>query len=480
MKKLVIIYDERIRPGDEIREITGEKSFSGIIYKRRTLESIMDAEIREAAEKLKIPVKTLHWDGFKDPEMDEGERHSKALLIFSDCVVLSKKEFEVVLKKSLYTEESYRIMAGENVACVLYKDMEAFLSDSALDSPALKTKSMDYENAESGAFSDISGKDAFLAFITGGFEARFFNSLSGDEYTVVKKSGNKKKIRSEYRFYELLPDNMKGWFVQPYDFKEDEKEASYRMQRYHMTDLAIRYVHGAISVEEFKKILELLFVFLSERKEEEVSWNEFYERRRDLYILKVEKRIAELKQHPDFPKLEEHIKNGTAYNGIDSIVKAYEDLYDKMAGSVKEKLCKTASHGDLCFSNILYSPDAFLMRFVDPKGAESEEELYSDPLYDIAKLSHSISGQYDFMNSALFGIEVTDDLKLKLSIDGDITEYRRMFEDKLKEKGIDVPTVRLFECSLFLSMLPLHMDRPKKVLSFILNAILILQELSTP
>ena len=148
-----------------------------------------------------------------------------------------------------------------------------------------------------------------------------------------------------------------------------------------------------------------------------------------------------------------------------------------MAGSVKEKLCKTVSHGDLCFSNILYSPDAFLMRFVDPKGAESEEELYSDPLYDIAKLSHSISGQYDFMNSALFGIEVTDDLKLKLSIDGDITEYRRMFEDKLKEKGIDVPTVRLFECSLFLSMLPLHMDRPKKVLGFILNAIAILDSL---
>ncbi len=480
MKNLIVIYDERIRPGDEIRMITGEKSFSGIIYKRRTLESIMDAEIREAAEKLKIPVKILHWDSFTDPVPEEGDRHSHVLLIFSDCIVSSKKEFEVVMKKSLYTEESYKILSGENVACVLYKDMEAFLNDASLDSFSLKAKANDHETAESAAFTDISGKDAFLAFITGGFEARFFNSLSGDEYTVIKKSGNKKKICSEYKFYELLPDEMKSWFVQPYDLREEESEASYRMQRYHMTDLAIRYVHGAISTEEFKKILDLLFVFLSGRKEEEVSWNEFYERRRDLYILKVEKRIEELKKHTDFPKLEEHIKNGTEYDGIDAIVKAYEDLYDKMAGKVKEKLCKTVSHGDLCFSNILYSPDAFLMRFVDPKGAESEEELYSDPLYDIAKLSHSISGQYDFMNSALFGIEVTEELKLKLSIDGDVTEYRRMFEDRLKENGIDVPTVRLFECSLFLSMLPLHMDRPKKVLSFILNAVSILKELSNP
>ena len=36
--------------------------------------------------------------------------------------------------------------------------------------------------------------------------------------------------------------------------------------------------------------------------------------------------------------------------------------------------------------------------------------------------------------------------------------------------------VRIYEASLFISMLPLHIDNPYKVYGFILNAIRILQE----
>ncbi len=81
------------------------------------------------------------------------------------------------------------------------------------------------------------------------------------------------------------------------------------------------------------------------------------------------------------------------------------------------------------------------------------------------------------MNSALFGIEVGEDMKLSLTVDSDVEEYRKIFDEKLAEAGVDKKTVRLFECSLFLSMLPLHMDRPQKVMAFILNAIRIMDEL---
>ena len=37
--------------------------------------------------------------------------------------------------------------------------------------------------------------------------------------------------------------------------------------------------------------------------------------------------------------------------------------------------------------------------------------------------------------------------------------------------------MRLYEASLFISMLPLHIDYPQKVLGFILNAINILKEI---
>ena len=69
------------------------------------------------------------------------------------------------------------------------------------------------ERVETAAFMDLSDLNHFLIFITGGFDARFFNALAGDAYTVTKKSTKTEKIKSEYKFYYLLPDNMKMWFV---------------------------------------------------------------------------------------------------------------------------------------------------------------------------------------------------------------------------------------------------------------------------
>ena len=132
---------------------------------------------------------------------------------------------------------------------------------------------------------------------------------------------------------------------------------------------------------------------------------------------------------------------------------------------------------DLCFSNILYSKDASLLKLIDPKGAIVEDEIYTDPYYDLAKLSHSICGYYDYFNSDLFQITVDEGLKSHLSMDFDNSEYVAVFRKKLEENGMDLKLIRLYECSLFLSMLPLHIDRPKKVYAFILNAIAILNSL---
>ena len=71
---------------------------------------------------------------------------------------------------------------------------------------------------ESDAFIDFSEIGHFRTFLTGGFDARYFNALTGDEFTVKKSSENKEKIRAEYEFYYLLPDEMKYWFVMPFGY----------------------------------------------------------------------------------------------------------------------------------------------------------------------------------------------------------------------------------------------------------------------
>ena len=52
-----------------------------------------------------------------------------------------------------------------------------------------------------------------------------------------------------------------------------------------------------------------------------------------------------------------------------------------------------------------------------------------------------------------------------------------MFKDSRAEHGLDFVLIRLYETSLFLSMLPLHMDRPQKVFGFIMNALAIMDRL---
>lgn len=70
-----------------------------------------------------------------------------------------------------------------------------------------------------------------------------------------------------------------------------------------------------------------------------------------------------------------------------------------------------------------------------------------------------------------------DELKAHLFVDANNREYVELFKGKLEQFGIDFKLVRMYEASLFLSMLPLHMDRPKKVFAFVLNAIAILESL---
>ena len=129
------------------------------------------------------------------------------------------------------------------------------------------------------------------------------------------------------------------------------------------------------------------------------------------------------------------------------------------------------SHGDFCFSNILFEKSIGLMRLIDPRGAATADELYMDPLYDVAKLSHSILGHYDLINNGLFELRVENELQLNLSTyePANAAALRRAFKTRLTEHGYDESQVRLYEVSLFLSMVPLHMDLPVKALAFILN-----------
>ena len=162
---------------------------------------------------------------------------------------------------------------------------------------------------------------------------------------------------------------------------------------------------------------------------------------------------------------------------IDSLVERYFALKEKIESRVTFKNQMVIGHGDPCFANTLYNKSTQTLKFIDPKGASREEDLWTNPYYDIAKLSHSVCGKYDFFNNGLFDIRVSEDFSYDLEIPFDNTEYMKIFKEKVEENGFDYLTVRIYEASLFISMLPLHIDNPHKVFGFILNVDRILKEI---
>ena len=466
MRQVLVIYDDSKMPGADIRSITGNKSYGNTIFKRITLAEhtarlLGEIEViagftapEHAAHKLSLPE-------YKD---------AAVMVLFSQFIISDKKAFALLAEKAVYAHENYKTVSDEGkISSVIFKDGTAYLENTA--------DCTDFAAINCAAFTDISDINNFRQFITSGFEARFFNAVSGDEYTVIKRSSNKEKLKKEYEFYYLLPDFMKQWFVCPFDYKEDNNGASYKMERFHMADLAIRYVHGAIDLDEFDDILDKLFYFASIRASRKITKAEYEDCAAALYIDKVDKRIAELKETKEFERLSRLISDFTPYSCIDEIVSAYKDLYNTIRRNKRFLSVSVAGHGDMCFSNILFSREASLLKLIDPKGALSEEEIYTDPYYDFAKLSHSVCGYYDFFNSNRYEITFDETLGAHLTLDFDNSDYVKHFKDKLDENNIDFKLIRLYECSLFLSMLPLHIDRPKKVFAFVLNAIAIIESL---
>ncbi len=149
----------------------------------------------------------------------------------------------------------------------------------------------------------------------------------------------------------------------------------------------------------------------------------------------------------------------------------------KIQVNKQKKYVGVIGHGDVFFANMLYSKEVNLLRLIDPKGALNEEELWMNPYYDIAKLSHSICGNYDFFNTGAYDISLNKNMEFELNIHFNNSVYKALFKEYIKNAGYDYKLVRIYEISLFLSMLPLHIDNLNKTFGFILNAINILEEI---
>lgn len=483
-KKLVFVYDNRNEINSSIGKIVALNSYGDIIYKRRRLKNIVQNVLLD----IKPDLEFLQVSTDKDVKrllnsLQYDDDNDKIYVnYFSSTFVANKEDFELLLDKCEYINETM-LVNKENPTMIVFNSFEnykSFLLNDNLKEPqniAQKYAGVK-EIGTNNCLKNISVYTDFLKFFSGGFEARYFNSVQSDEYIVTKSSTNKKKMRAEHDYYYLLPESMKSWFVVPYGYKESENSAQYSMERIKTPDLALQWVHEAISLDDFKILLNKIMFFINNRAEKKIDKDKYFQNMEALYVVKVASRFEMLKEMPQYKKLEDLVKLNTKYKSLDEIMDEYLKLYKNETEKYKFEYKEVIGHGDLFFANMLYYKDIELLKFIDVKGATTEEELWMDPYYDLAKLSHSICGDYDFFIYDMVNISLEPDLSLKLNFEKrDTTKFVDMFKQELEKNGYNYKLVRIFELSLFLSMLPLHIDNERRVLGFIMNAIRILDEL---
>lgn len=477
-----VVFDDTCGKSEIIKDVIGEKGFADVVVRKKTLADYYHERVTKLYPKNKwhvvYSVFGFHdlFEKIKELTVD----HVRILHCFANYIISDEKKVLLSYEKLQYIDDDYRVMSNRKIAAVMFHDLKSYLhylsyireGKTSIESAELVENYFTIEG-----LTDIGIVSNFIQCITGNFESRYFNSLRGDEYTIIKSSENKKKIESEYRYYHLLPDDMKMWYVMPFHYQEDEQSASYTMERMHMTDLSVKWVHGSIGEIEFEEILDKYFFFFRTRHKKNIPYTEYKEMAGKLYYDKVMQRIEKLKKHKAYEAIKKFIDAGCDGNDIDLLVKKYLHLKDIIENKNEYPAISVIGHGDSCFANTLYSRSTKTLKFIDPKGAMEEKELWINPYYDVAKLSHSVCGRYDFFNNALYDIRVNEHFECELLLEFDNTRYVDLFKKKLEENGYDYQTVRIYEVSLFLSMLPLHMDYPHKVLGFILNIQNILKEI---
>lgn len=293
---------------------------------------------------------------------------------------------------------------------------------------------------------------------------RAFNSLYINDKIVRKSSEDHGKMRDEAAWFENVPEDIKPFTARILG----KKRNSYTIEYEYAPTLSELFVFSSIGQSTWRNILESCFDFLSvcqKYSAHNLSANKILE---CLAINKTYERIAEYSTMTNFD-----VDHALTLDGKKT--PSLKQMADEMIANIDLSSEKMASvmHGDFCLSNILYNSRARRIRVIDPRGYIPGEgtSIFGDIRYDLAKLWHSFGGLYDLIIAGHYQFDAKSPYEFTLSFPSGLhhdwvqTDFLRRLPPYVSKTEIQSLTVLLF-----ISMLPLHADRPDRQKAFIANA----------
>lgn len=295
---------------------------------------------------------------------------------------------------------------------------------------------------------------------------RGFNSLSFDEGMLVKSSSKSGRIEAEATWYEQLPHALRRFT--PHYLGRPTGGAAYALEYLFLCPLSDLFVFGNLSAAAWSRVFEAVEQFLhgafliKPPRQETLDTH-------SLYVEKTRGRLEIFRNSPVGDDYYRFVRETGARSLDDVAASAISKIVSAPTPPVQ------LVHGDLCFSNILFDFRTRSIKVIDPRGedARGNPTLFGDPRYDLAKLYHSVIGMYDSVVANRAGAIVNYQFVNAGSMASDAqAEIQRLFMETFLSRnryGQDQAVIHAISVLLFISMLPLHFDRPKRQQALIAN-----------
>jgi len=480
--QLFAIIDDREPPLPELERLIGDIHFGDILRRRRRY---LDELVAAAAGADDVTVLRTDEEAEQLIRRIEAARGDTLWLRLPVVIApLDMSRLDFLIRKTRYALEPVLLgpVFEDDAPMVLFpRDAVTLLAASTRKERRSQILRI-AEDAPTAVgqleFMDLRQADSVLRFLSGATEPRAFNKLTVDEGVFVKGSSDIAKMRAEHGFFELASPNMRRFLLPTFGFEEHGGTAYYRMEHLRIPDAALQFVLGSFTETHFEQLLDQFFAFIKVRDQEPIGHSGVHQRGQAQITQKMHDRLETFLTNDIGKRVDGVLQASGIKDGIRGLERrATPMIEDALANHKADHLA--FSHGDPCLSNILFDSRIGMIRLIDPRGATLRDDALLHPLYDVAKFSHSILGGYDFVNNGLFSIEVdaTLGLDLRRHRGGAPDWVRDTFKDRLEREGWTYSQVRAVEASLFLSMLPLHLDHENKLLGFALIAQEIIEEL---
>lgn len=306
---------------------------------------------------------------------------------------------------------------------------------------------------------------------------RAFNELRITPHWIEKSSIKNNKIAAEANWFDNLPYPLRGYIPQYLGSEQQDGNIRYRLEYLYQTALNELYVFSELPAAIWKQILLGCLEFIKACDAIKAPENSPVNDLEQLFGEKTQQRLNEFVTSQQID-----INRPWHFNHAFSV--SIQDLLTK-----SQRYLPTGSkalsvlHGDFCFSNILYDFKTGRIKTIDPRGLTPANELsiYGDTRYDLAKLSHSVLGMYDWIIAGYYQVELDkDNYQITFQVEGSKQHKatQQLFTELVEQEfGLTAANLYAMQIQLFLSMLPLHADDNKRQQALFATAFRLYQHL---